>query len=70
MLKICYFEIIKYDDCYYTQMWLKLDYVTIRLPIGLGDKLDAYFDKNKGEYYSRTDVVRYILKKFFDDRGL
>lgn len=42
-------------------------YVTIKLPSGLVDKIDTLIEKSKGDYTSRTDVIKYALRRLLDN---
>ena len=43
----------------------KKPYTTIQLPDGLIERIDKYLTEHK-DYTSRTDIVKHVMRNFFD----
>lgn len=41
-------------------------YRTLRVPIGLIKKIDEMIKNSKGDYTSRTDVVKYAVRRQYE----
>ena len=44
---------------------LRMDYITLKLPAPFGEQIDDFRERNP-EFFSRADVVKMILRAFFN----
>ena len=40
----------------------KNEYCTVKIPTGLAIKIDEFIKKSKGDFTSRTDVIKYAVR--------
>ena len=57
-----------YQSVYTLIRELSMDYITLKLPSPIGDKIDAFIDRNP-EYHSRADVVKMIIRDYLNNDG-
>lgn len=43
-------------------------YITIKIPEGLAEKIDLLIKESKGDYTSRTDVIKFAVRLLYMDK--
>jgi len=45
----------------------KTDYTSVKIPNGLASKIDELIDWSEGDFTNRTDVIKFAIRKYYED---